>query len=134
MYHSTLHWKPIANGYSGYEPRSHAALTQRMRAAPDRAGLGLLRDMWVTHLVFHLYDLRRSGQLRDFRRFELELATGPGREVDLVYQERWVRVYRLRGDSSSTPKRAGLWKSAGSVSVGDQQENSAGPSAGLSMR
>lgn len=108
MYYSTLHWKPIANGYSGYEPRSHAALTRQMRAAPDRAGLELLRDMWVTHLVFHLYDLRRSGQLHDLRRFELELATGPDREVDLVYQERWVRVYRIRDDSSSRPKRAGL--------------------------
>ncbi len=45
LYYSTLHWKPIANGFSGYEPPSHQRLTARIRFLPDPAGLGLMREL-----------------------------------------------------------------------------------------
>jgi DNA-binding MarR family transcriptional regulator len=38
------------------------------------------------------------------------------------------------GASSSTPNRDGLWKSAGSTSVGDQAVNSGAPPSGRSIR
>jgi hypothetical protein len=90
MYYSTLHWKPIANGYSGYRPRSHRVLTERMRFLPDDAGLDLLSDMWVTHLVVHTKAFQgRMGMLRRWERQYL------GSRVELVHASGEDRVYRL---------------------------------------
>ncbi|HYX25372.1 MAG TPA: hypothetical protein VFC23_14550, partial [Thermoanaerobaculia bacterium] len=53
LYNSTVHWKPIANGYSGYLPPSHEALADRIHFLPEQDGLDLLREDWITHLVVH---------------------------------------------------------------------------------
>lgn len=91
MYYSTRHWKPIANGYSGYHPRSFVALTQRMRLLPDAAGLDLLEDMWVTHLVVHTRAFKDG--LGKLHRWEREFL---GSRVELVHASGEARVYRLR--------------------------------------
>jgi hypothetical protein len=91
MYYSTLHWKPIANGYSGYRPRSFVALTERMRFLPDDAGLDLLEDMWITHLVVHTKAFQ--GRMPKLRRWEQEYV---GRRVELVHDSGEARVYRLK--------------------------------------
>jgi len=107
IYYSTLHWKPLANGYSGYIPESHQRLTERIRFLPDPAGLDLLRDLRISHLVVHAQSSGRAAALRDWdRRFAL----GEGRQVERVYQEGGDSVYRLLDPpvSSSSPKRAGL--------------------------
>jgi hypothetical protein len=133
MYFSTLHWKPIANGFSGHRPPSHRRLTQAMSFLPDGQGLDLLRELGISHAVVHLRKGRRVGELR---RWELRFAQGPERRVELVFRSGPDRVYRLLDGpaSSSTPNRAGLWKSAGLVRVGDQQLNSGRPSRGRSIR
>ena len=41
MYYSTLHWRPIANGYSGYGPPSHSRSPSASAIFPDRAGAEL---------------------------------------------------------------------------------------------
>jgi len=107
LYFSTLHWKPIANGYSGYEPLSHRRLTERMRFLPDEDGLDLLRELWISHIVVHA---RRPGRAAALRRWESRFATGEDRQVERVYQSGGDSVYRLLDApaSSSTPKRAGL--------------------------
>lgn len=129
MYYSTLHWKPLANGYSGHLPPSHKEITRRMRWVPDREGLEFLRGLGVSHLVIHPREMQQEPARRRLARFERELAAGPAREVELVWSSPGARVYRIL-PSSSTPKRAGLWKSAGRTSVGDQALNSAAPSTG----
>lgn len=129
MYYSTLHWKPIANGFSGYRTQSHQLLTSRMRFLPDEAGLDLLSDMWITHLVVHTRAFEKKPTL--LRRWERQFL---GRRVELVRTFGEARVYRLLEPSSSIPNRAGLWKSAGLVRVGDQQVNSGAPSRGRSTR
>lgn len=134
MYHSTLHRKPIANGYSGYLPPSHQEITRRMRWLPDREDLAFLRGLGISHLVVHLDQLKEPSLLG---RFEREIAAGPRREVERVWSGPKTRVYRILPSlplKSSTPNRAGLWKSAGRTRVGDQALNSAGPSAGRSIR
>jgi hypothetical protein len=91
MYYSTLHWKPIANGFSGYQPRSFVELTGRIRLLPDEAGLDLLSDMWITHLVVHTKAFKnRMGMLR---RWEGQYL---GRRVELVHTSGEARVYRLK--------------------------------------
>jgi hypothetical protein len=91
MYYSTLHWKPIANGYSGYRPASHRALTERMRFLPDDEGLDLLENMWVTHLVVHT-NLFKGGLAKLWRWEKRYL----GNRVELVHVAGEARVYRLR--------------------------------------
>jgi hypothetical protein len=94
MYYSTLHWKPIANGYSGYRPTSHRNLTERMRFLPDDAGLDLLEDMWVTHLVVHTKLFK--GDLGKLRRWEKRYL---GSRVELVHVAGEARVYRIRPET-----------------------------------
>ena len=107
MYFSTLHWKPIANGFSGYDPPSHRRLSSQIRFLPDAVGLDLLRELWISHMVVHAGGpLRREG----LRKWEQQFATGPDRQVELVYRNRSSSVFRVLDApaSSSTPKRAGL--------------------------
>ena len=53
MYYSTAHWKPLANGFSGYDPPIHQELAARLRTVPSSGGLERLRQLGVTHLVIH---------------------------------------------------------------------------------
>jgi hypothetical protein len=90
MYYSTVHWKPLANGFSGYRPRSHELITSRMRFLPDAEGLDLLSDLWITHLVVHSKAFRnKPGMLPRWEREHL------GRRVELVHTAGEARVYRL---------------------------------------
>jgi hypothetical protein len=134
LYYSTLHWKPLANGYSGYMPPSHERIAGRIHFLPDQEGLDLLRELGISHLVIHAESPRRVAALRDW---DARLASGDGRQVERVYQDdedTWV--YRLLPPpaSSRNPKLAGLWKSAGRVKVGDQPLNSGSPPRGRSIR
>jgi hypothetical protein len=107
LYFSTLHWKPIANGFSGYDPPSHRRITSQIRFLPDPAGLDLLRELWISHMVVHAGGpLRREG----LRKWERQFATGPDRQVELVYRSGSSSVFRVLDApaNSSTPNRAGL--------------------------
>jgi hypothetical protein len=55
VYYSTVHWKPLVNGYSGGFPASYklrVALLQRLREDPEAAWRAL-RDVGTTHVVVH---------------------------------------------------------------------------------
>ena len=106
LYASTVHWKPIANGYGGYMPLTHQMLTDRIRYLPGPAVFPLLRDWWITHIVVHA---RRPDRLKALRRWEGRWATGPDRQLEKVYQSDGIYVYRLLdAPSSRNPNRAGL--------------------------
>jgi hypothetical protein len=106
IYYSTLHWKPLANGFSGYFPESHALLTEHIHFLPDEDGFRLLRQMWISHLVVHAEGPRREALLRAW---EAHFAAGENRQVEPVYRSGRISVYRLLEPASSrTPKRAGL--------------------------
>ena len=92
LYASTVHWKPIANGYGGYMPLSHQMLTDRIRYLPGPAVFPLLREWWITHIVVHA---RRPDRARALRRWEGRWATGPERQLERVYQSDGIYVYRL---------------------------------------
>jgi hypothetical protein len=106
LYNSTVHWKPIANGYSGYLPASHEALVDRIHFLPEQDGLDLLRDDWITHLVIHASNPRQEARLRDW---DQRFAGDPQRQVERVYQSGEISIYRLLSPTNSrTPNRAGL--------------------------
>jgi hypothetical protein len=110
MYYSTLHWKPIANGYSSFVPASYDELSSRVRLLPDSDGFELLERMGISHLVVHSdllarpaagetdaeAEARGATMVRDWERRFL------GRRVELVYPGDPDRVYRLLPVSASS--------------------------------
>ena len=53
MYFSMWHWRPMANGYSGFNPRAYAATLEATRSFPAAGALEYLRDAGVTHVTVH---------------------------------------------------------------------------------
>ena len=53
MVWSTLHWKPLANGYAGIEPREYVALREAARFFPAEDVLQRLRAMGVRYVIVH---------------------------------------------------------------------------------
>jgi hypothetical protein len=53
MLHSTVHHRPILNGYSGFQPASYAEHFERLRNFPDPDAIAYLRGLGVTHVAVH---------------------------------------------------------------------------------
>jgi hypothetical protein len=55
MFYSTVHWKPLVNGYSGFTPPHYDRLTAVLSEIPRHAdlSLGTLRELGVTHVIVH---------------------------------------------------------------------------------
>ena len=94
MYYSTLHWKPIANGYSGFIPASDAELRASIPLLPDGRGFALLRQLGITHLVLHTQGLQ--GRLIR-QRLDAWEAQFLHREVERVFESEGDLVYELTG-------------------------------------
>jgi len=93
LYAATVHWKPIANGYSGYIPASHQALFEAIpHFLPGRAGLERLRSLWISHVVIQA---RRAERAEAVQAWEEKFGTGPERQVERVYAADGFYVYRL---------------------------------------
>jgi hypothetical protein len=95
MYYSTRHWKPIANGFSGYHPPAYQELTARIRWLPDRDGLELLRRRGVTHLVVHTAPFARGGKAYLLARWRREHELSPRPAVRRVHAAGGDLVYAL---------------------------------------
>ena len=55
MFYSTVHWKPLVNGYSGFTPPHYGRLTAVLSEIPRHADISLatMREMGVTHVLIH---------------------------------------------------------------------------------
>jgi hypothetical protein len=53
MYFSMWHWRPMVNGYSGFNPREYAVTLERTRDFPAAPALEYLRQSGVTHIGVH---------------------------------------------------------------------------------
>lgn len=97
MYFSTAHWKPIANGFSGYLPASYVEVRSRAAALPDPEGIALLDRLGITHLVVRTPDLapRRQRGRGAERVVEAWERRHLGQEVELVHVSGSYRVYRI---------------------------------------
>jgi len=90
MYYSTLHWKPLVNGYSAHAPFTAEWLSQRCCwPAPDAETLARLRLWGVTHILIHRSELPLS-QRQELERWE---ATA---QAERLYAGGGDRVYRIR--------------------------------------
>ena len=96
MLASTVHWKPIVNGYSGFEPQSYAETAERMRPFPDASRSRGSKTLGVTHVVIHR---ERLGATRDSLPARME-ASG---RFHLVTADPLVRLYELGGSDERVP-------------------------------
>ncbi len=62
MLASTLNWRPLLNGYSGFIPPSYAAHYQALRDFPSAASIAALQSFGVTFLFVHVDQLRPGEQ------------------------------------------------------------------------
>jgi hypothetical protein len=53
MVYSTLHWKPLVNGYAGIEPRRYVLLRELLRSFPSPQSLDALRAAGTRYVVVH---------------------------------------------------------------------------------
>ena len=53
MVYSTLHWRPLVNGYAGIEPAAYVRLRDLARGFPSRELLDALRAAGVRYVVLH---------------------------------------------------------------------------------
>src|SRR5947199_5365777 len=53
MYYSTIHWKPLVNGYSGFQPASYHELVDKLGDFPSDASILYLRRRGVKYLLVH---------------------------------------------------------------------------------
>ena len=93
LYASTVHWKPIANGTSGYTAESYRVLFSYLHTRLPRAGgFVLLREMGITHIVLHTDTTIRWPLLK---RWEEQFGGEPGRRIEKVYEGEGIAIYRL---------------------------------------
>jgi hypothetical protein len=92
LYAATVHWKPIANGYSSYEPESYLRLVNLIPRLPHADGFDLLRKMGITHIVLHT---DKTIDWRAVERWERRFGPGPRQRLEKVYEEAGISVYRL---------------------------------------
>ena len=83
---STLHWRPLVNGYSGVVPPSYVAHNEQFRTFPSDEAVQALRDAGVTHVVVHVEDDRPDIAAEIARRGDLDVFASAGGIV----------IYRLR--------------------------------------
>lgn len=107
MYRASLHWKPIANGFSGYLTPSYLELREAIQLVPNRAALELMRRVGLTHVVVRGSEIARHGRPRvQYRRWLERLGKPGGPDLERVFADGDDGVYRILPRSSEPPTAA----------------------------
>jgi hypothetical protein len=79
MLNSTAHWRPLLNGYSGFQPPGFYEDAKALRGFPDAASIELLRTQQVTHIFVHTdrLDAERAAAVRANHALRLVATDGP---------------------------------------------------------
>jgi hypothetical protein len=64
MLNSTAHWRPLLNGYSGFQPGSFYAHAAALQGFPDDTSLTLLRQLGITHVFVHTTQVTNASLAR----------------------------------------------------------------------
>ncbi len=90
MYYSTIHWKRLANGFSGWWPNDYWVLVDRMRYFPTSGILRFIqRDVPVRLIVIHydkLPERRREKLKHDMNRYRDRMPIRARFGEDVVYE------------------------------------------------
>ena len=60
--HSTTHWKPLFNGYSGFTPPQHAAMIDELAGWPDDRALRAITQLKIAYVVGHKLDNAKKAE------------------------------------------------------------------------
>jgi hypothetical protein len=77
MLHSTEHWRPIVNGYSGFLPSSYHQHLEALRSFPDDRSIAYLRRIGVTHVAVHPGGFRHAAGQEQLKAMASSLALRP---------------------------------------------------------
>jgi hypothetical protein len=120
---STLHWRPIANGYSSFYPAHYDLVSNTLLDLPSPLAFEMLRVLGVELLVFHPRSGGHPEAERAVRRFEAALPellegqleevvafpeTGTGEPRDRLGVLGGERVFRVLPRESPRPERRRL--------------------------
>jgi hypothetical protein len=89
LVYSTLHWKPLVNGYAGIEPPPYLELRAAVRRFPSEAALDALRRRDVRYVVVHrggYGPLKWARIERDLPLFSGALREAARFDGDVVYE------------------------------------------------
>jgi hypothetical protein len=85
MFRGGAHWKPIVNGYSGYEPRAFLEIAGSFERFPGPAAFEILRRRGVSHVLVPELAGRAAWE-----------SASLGSDLDLERDEGGWRLYRIR--------------------------------------
>ena len=106
MWFSTVHWRPIVNGFSGYTPPAYERLREVCCwPVPDARALDTLRRMGVTHVLVHPA-WRGRWQHEAFAAWRARVAAGEVPGVRQVYRDaRGDHVFAIAGAPPAAARR-----------------------------
>lgn len=104
MVYSTLHWKPLVNGYAGIEPKRYVEIRDLARSFPSAEFLDALRAVGTRYVIVHRKGYGPNQWERLQKGMPAALSGGALREVTKLGNE---TVYELEGGPAdpSSPGR-----------------------------
>ena len=94
MVYSTLHWKPLVNGYAGIEPKRYVEIRNLARSFPSEPFLDALRAIGTRYVIVHRKGYGPNQWERLQKGMPEALASGALREVTKLGND---TVYELEG-------------------------------------
>jgi PA14 domain len=73
MLNSTAHWRPIVNGYSGFQPPSFYRHAEVLQGFPDAPSMAMLHELGVTHVFVHRTQVAKDAMAQIETREDLRL-------------------------------------------------------------
>jgi hypothetical protein len=96
MYYSIAHWRPIANGFSGYEPPTYRELKRRVENELFEAStFDYLTELGITHVAVHPRLFPMPAERRRLLRWERRFGPGEGARLRPVLLVERDRVYEI---------------------------------------
>ena len=89
LYWSTVHYKPLANGYATVVPPVYAEIAESMKTFPDADGVALLRRLGFRYVILHRDRYLRARAAR----MEEGLTAEPG--LNRIYRTENETVFEL---------------------------------------
>lgn len=103
LLNSTLNWRPLVNGYSGFVPPSYVAHYEALKDFPDAASIAALERIGVTDAFVHLDQLAPDAAVRLDRSPALQRIASDGPIA--LYRVNASAARAERGSASSVAPR-----------------------------
>lgn len=112
IYYSTVHWQPLVNGYSGFEPPELFQIRGEMFTFPDMRSISRLNELGVRYVILHEDLLSPEAQVQftaaipGYAQQIKAVATFPGTIVYEIQSQGGSSVRQLLADTSFDSKLA----------------------------